>query len=473
VEDLIGLGFKSYFPNFQIHGIHCIGTREIQICLLRTALLLGVNFIYGEATAGILEPGLTVPGDIRSDPSQWRVITNSAGLIVPTKILDHVQNNDANLNQESAETAADNNSPRKTLPPAELAFTSGEQNFERLEKHSKVDYFEKATSLDGAIFRKESSGGLPAEINHIIPFDSLVVAEGESSKLIRHLGFDRYVTRFGPAIGIIVNLVFDRSNPVEKKLKEFVVLKSQADWRQTCLGKLYENGVEVENMEYMKFSTHFIVVTAKKDSLVKFGVLKENRAHIQDALDKENIDFDRLGDFARHLSNSVGIPSTAPLAAQHGVNIFDFSCKGQLTRPFTVLNPPKEGDSALVHKPLVLPIGDSLINPFWPQGLGVNRGFHSSLDAVWTVFQDTIPSSGPSTSRDIALQERDVSHRMMLWYPLISPLVNSGVQWRADPLSRYSVKIPQTMHMNDVQKHATVSSLTPRILNTLKLKLPK
>ena len=29
--------------------------------------------------------------------------------------------------------------------------------------------------------------------------------------------------------------------------------------------------------------------------------------------------------------------------------------------------------------------GDALLEPFWPQGLGSNRGFHSALDAVWAV----------------------------------------------------------------------------------------
>ena len=30
-------------------------------------------------------------------------------------------------------------------------------------------------------------------------------------------------------------------------------------------------------------------------------------------------------------------------------------------------------------------VGDALLEPFWPQGLGSNRGFHSALDAVWAV----------------------------------------------------------------------------------------
>jgi len=32
---------------------------------------------------------------------------------------------------------------------------------------------------------------------------------------------------------------------------------------------------------------------------------------------------------------------------------------------------------------LVALVGDALIEPFWPEGLGVNRGFMSALDAAW------------------------------------------------------------------------------------------
>jgi hypothetical protein len=33
---------------------------------------------------------------------------------------------------------------------------------------------------------------------------------------------------------------------------------------------------------------------------------------------------------------------------------------------------------------LVMPVGDALQEPFWPEGLGVNRGMHNALDACWT-----------------------------------------------------------------------------------------
>ena len=39
----------------------------------------------------------------------------------------------------------------------------------------------------------------------------------------------------------------------------------------------------------------------------------------------------------------------------------------------------------------VMAVGDSLIEPFWPEGLGINRGFHSALDAV---RQSSVGSDG-------------------------------------------------------------------------------
>ena len=32
---------------------------------------------------------------------------------------------------------------------------------------------------------------------------------------------------------------------------------------------------------------------------------------------------------------------------------------------------------------LVLPVGDALQEPFWPEGLGINRGMHNAFDACF------------------------------------------------------------------------------------------
>jgi hypothetical protein len=42
-----------------------------------------------------------------------------------------------------------------------------------------------------------------------------------------------------------------------------------------------------------------------------------------------------------------------------------------------------------VHGLLLLLAGDALMAPFWPEGLGINRGFHSALDTAWSISRYT------------------------------------------------------------------------------------
>ena len=44
---------------------------------------------------------------------------------------------------------------------------------------------------------------------------------------------------------------------------------------------------------------------------------------------------------------------------------------------------------------LVLPVGDALQEPFWPQGLGINRGVLAAQDACWiaNLWDPTDPAS--------------------------------------------------------------------------------
>ena len=80
----------------------------------------------------------------------------------------------------------------------------------------------------------------------------------------------------------------------------------------------------------------------------------------------------------------------------------------------------------------VLPIGDSLLEPFWPQGLGSNRGFHSALDAVWAAH--VLHESG----LDAALLERNFCYDLMLQGPWQPHLLKPAKGWSADPLTRYA-----------------------------------
>ena len=80
----------------------------------------------------------------------------------------------------------------------------------------------------------------------------------------------------------------------------------------------------------------------------------------------------------------------------------------------------------------VFPVGDTLLEPFWPQGLGSNRGFHSALDAVWACH--VLEQNG----LDHALLERNFWYDLMLQGPWQPGLLKPAAGWSADPVTRYA-----------------------------------
>ena len=80
----------------------------------------------------------------------------------------------------------------------------------------------------------------------------------------------------------------------------------------------------------------------------------------------------------------------------------------------------------------IFPIGDALLEPFWPQGLGSNRGFHSALDAVWAIH------ILHTSSLDDALLERNFWYDLMLQGPWTPALLKPSKAWSADPVTRYA-----------------------------------
>ena len=79
----------------------------------------------------------------------------------------------------------------------------------------------------------------------------------------------------------------------------------------------------------------------------------------------------------------------------------------------------------------IFPIGDSLLEPFWPQGLGSNRGFHTALDACFSV--QVFKNTGLSA----ALLDRHFSYDVMICQPFNASTIEPGSRWRSDYLTRY------------------------------------
>ena len=132
------------------------------------------------------------------------------------------------------------------------------------------------------------------------------------------------------------------------------------------------------------------------------------------------------------------------------VQLFDFSSLARCEAPLKLLtadgavtdatqaeaaNAGAIGEGAA----LVFPIGDALQEPIWTSGLGVNRGFHGGLNAVYTALcarQRGVPA---------AVGEADKAWARMLAISWPSGLateyrkgccVKPGEKWTADPSTR-------------------------------------
>ena len=106
---------------------------------------------------------------------------------------------------------------------------------------------------------------------------------------------------------------------------------------------------------------------------------------------------------------------------------------------------------------LILPCGDALQNPYWPQGLGINRGMHHTIDAVWAVY---LAACGMET--DVVIQERKFAFRLVDWKTFNIGCLTSGKSWGLDPISRYSMELVKSIHMHDLESGAVESSIPER-----------
>ena len=427
IDDLVTLGVMT-FGIVKVHGHLHMGTREIQLCLIKTGLVLGVEIIQGRGVCGLIDPVVGL-GNVK-DAGKWSVWT------LPTSLARELQG-------------------RKDLAQ-ELALKPGETDVSRLEQTSKVDFMEYAESQDGAIHRKKWD--LPPEAI-VYFFDAIIVAEGESSRLIRKLGFDRKIAKFNEAIGIVVNLDWSplacKHDSKEKKIEEFVVWRSSADWRESCLGRLSDLGINLENMEYMRgTNTHFIAATTKAKVLLEYGIFKESKGKVRDTLVASNMNFDMLRKFGRQLATVAGIPEEAEFASKNGVQAFDFSCRGLCVESFKYF---KSAEPEVYQDLLVLPAGDSLQNPYWPQGLGVNRGFHNCLDAAWAAHLQVT-----GVERATVEEERTFSFKLADWKTFSTHSLTSGNSWTADPATRYSLELVKSMHFQDIENKTANSSIPVR-----------
>ncbi|KAK7129855.1 hypothetical protein R3I93_019487 [Phoxinus phoxinus] len=374
IQDLRGLGAKKFYGKFCAGAIDHISIRQLQLMLLKVALLLGVEVHVNVEFKHLLEP----PED-QEKRVGWR-----------------------------AEVHPDSHPVRQ------------------------------------------------------LEFDVVIGADGRRNTLP---GFRRKEFRGKLAIAVTANFI-NRNTTAEAKVEEIsgvAFIFNQRffqDLRQ-------DTGIDLENIVYYKDDTHYFVMTAKKQSLLEKGVILHDYADTETLLSRNNVDQNALLSYAREaadFSTNHQLPSLDFAINHYGqpdVAMFDFTCM-YASENAALVRQRRE------HPLLVTLVGDSLLEPFWPMGTGIARGFLAAMDTAWMVR-----SWGQGNTPLEVLAERESLYRLL---PQTTPenVSKNYSQYSVDPASRYPninmqlISAAQVRHLIDtgegpVLRLDAVSSPHPRL----------
>ncbi|XP_059190343.1 protein-methionine sulfoxide oxidase mical3a [Centropristis striata] len=378
IQDLRGLGAKKFYGKFCAGAIDHISIRQLQLILLKVALLVGIEIHVNVEFKGLIEP----PEDQETERIGWRAEVH----------------------------------PR-THPVNELEF------------------------------------------------DVIIGADGRRNTLP---GFRRKEFRGKLAIAITANFI-NRNTTAEAKVEE--ISGVAFIFNQKFFQDLREaTGIDLENIVYYKDDTHYFVMTAKKQSLLEKGVILHDYADTELLLSRSNVDQAALLSYAREaadFSTNHQLP-TLDFAINHygqpDVAMFDFTCMYASENAAMVRQ--RHG-----HKLLVALVGDSLLEPFWPMGTGIARGFLAAMDSGWMV-----KSWAQGKTPLEVLAERESIYRLL---PQTTPEnVSKNIShYSLDPTTRYPnislnfLKPSQVRHLCDtgesremrIEIENVINSSTPKL----------
>ena len=505
-DDLVACGARTFYSTFSQHNeILHLGTREIQLVFLKNALLLGVQFSYGTDLVAV-----QAPGPERACWSAWARAAGTTDTHQTSKgVLDFKPRKEGEYTQRVGQ---------------------GRCN---MALQSELD---PSFALESGVERPE---GVAA-----VPFDALILAEGEASQTCKRLGVCKSVDKFAQAIGLIINMKNDPDDPVTRPYRSFTVTPFKPQGRA-----LKQAGVDFEFAEYLKGETHYVVVTIKKRSLLAHGALRHDLPG-DAVLRRANLDEEALLALGRTVATALGLPAHTEWCEHHPCKLFDFSTRARCLAGFRVLGVRGGGAGAgrvqsgdleaveclamaetgyhsravaeaqaavearaaeireaaaaaatlaaallaeqdperrreveisleLTRRAVleleekkrvgvahfeaasanaaewvgkmaawggatrlvpVFPAGDAMVEPFWPQGLGSNRGFHTALDAVWAVRHlraEGQREGATAAQLQAALLEREFAFDCMTHSVWNATLLKPAAGWSADPVTRY------------------------------------
>ncbi|XP_069713661.1 F-actin-monooxygenase MICAL2 isoform X1 [Phaenicophaeus curvirostris] len=256
-------------------------------------------------------------------------------------------------------------------------------------------------------------------------FDVIIGADGRRNTLE---GFRRKEFRGKLAIAITANFI-NRNTTAEAKVEE--ISGVAFIFNQKFFQDLKEEtGIDLENIVYYKDSTHYFVMTAKKQSLLDKGVIINDYIDTELLLCGENVNQNNLLSYAREAADfatNYQLPSLDFAINHYGqpdVAMFDFTSMYASENAALVRERHR-------HLLLVALVGDSLLEPFWPMGTGCARGFLAAFDTAWMV-RSWAQGKPPLE----ILAERESIYRLL---PQTTPenISKNFDQYRIDPGTRY------------------------------------
>ena len=272
-------------------------------------------------------------------------------------------------------------------------------------------------------------------------FTMLIDASGKNVPID---GFGHHSLNAKLCIAVTANFVNNRTKE-EQLVAEIPGLSRQYD-QEFFANIEKDKGISLENIVYYKGETHYFVMTATKKSLLDRGVLVDNEGDRSSLLQLINVNKQELYQYAIDAAEysteklSQKLPTRDFALDQRGnpdVSVFDFTDLYAGTNACRV-------KLQLGYKLIMASVGDSLVQPFWPEGTGCGRGFLSGMNAAWMLRRF---AEGTKTL-DI-LEERENLYRMLKQTTdsARSVLKDKYSMYTIDPATRYRytpVKIDNT-----------------------------
>ncbi|CAC5400257.1 MICAL [Mytilus coruscus] len=302
-------------------------------------------------------------------------------------------------------------------------------------------------------------------------FDVLVAATGARDALCEYKlqhengtvikqGFDRKEFRGRLSIAITANFV-NSNTPAEMKAKEIGGVSSH--FHQKLFKDLKaKKEIHLENFVYYKDETHYFVMTATKASLLQRRVFKEDFLDASELMERKNIDVSALLAYARDAANFCTNNAMANICFaknSRGVDdvaMLDFSSKFEAVNASHVIE--RNGKKLLIGL-----IGDSLLEPFWPQGTGCARGFLGAFDTAWMIRNWKSMKGKPLE----ILAERECVYKV-LSQTTPNNIKKKYSEYSIDPKSRYPSINPKAVTLekakqfyDDVQEDYSEDVVSP------------